>query len=736
MEDLNKNLKKEILVRIYLIFFLCIIWGLLIVGRLIQLQVVESREISAQADSVQVRIKDVVASRGNIYDYDGKLICTSIPMYDIYMDLTVDSLTNQIFERNVAKLAACLYDVSDNQSESKKAIEQKLRKARKNKQACFLIRKNVSYELCQQMKKFPIFRRGQFKGGFIAREKEKRKQLYYPLANRTIGYAVSPYFVGLEGAYDSILRGVNGKQIKRLKSKKPLIWLPVEGGTLLEPRNGYDIVSTIDINMQDIAHNSLQRQLDSTGADHGCVVLMEVKTGYVKAIANLTRRSNGTCVEDKNYAIYESGDPGSTFKLASVIALLEMKAADTNFKVATGVHIYGGPTKKKMEDSHKEGYGMVTLKQAFKVSSNVGISQAVVRSLSDRHNDYVPLPKQKQFVEMLYKMSLNKKLGLEIAGEARPIIVHPDTKDKLKRKVWNDYLSLPWMTIGYGIDITPIQTLALYNAVANNGTLVRPLFIKEVLNNGVTVRKISPVVLNQKICSDSTLFKVQDLLQEVTRKGGTAHRLFDSSYNIAGKTGTAQIFKVGKGYSNEENNKSGIEYKASFVGYFPADNPKYSCIVVISKPSKGKYYGGAVAAPVFKDIADKIYATDDELRKKTDFIRNYYASIPLVKYAKAEDLKNVCSELNIPRKAGDLAKDWVKVTAANGYVMETPSTFSNAKVPDVAGMGVKDAIYLLESKGLKVMIKGNGKGKVAQQSVPAGTDARKVINNTIILTLI
>ena len=731
-----KDQKKEILVRIYLIFFLCIIWALIIAARLVQFQLIEGKQINAEADSVQVKIKDVIASRGNIYDYDGKLICTSIPVFDIYMDLTVDSLTDKIFYREVGNLAASLYEISNKQATSKQLIEKKLRQGRKHGDACLLIQKNVSYELFQRMRHFPIFKRGQYKGGFIAKEKEMRKQLYYPLANRTIGYVKESYYVGLEGAYDSILKGVNGKQIKRLKSKKPLVWLPVDGGTILEPRNGYDLVSTIDINMQDIAHNSLQRQLDSTDAEYGCVVLMEVKTGYVKAIANLTRKSAGVYTEEKNYAIYESADPGSTFKLASVIVLLEMGVVDTNFKVQTGVHTYGGATQKKMEDSHKEGYGTVSLKQAFKVSSNVGISQAVVRSLSNNHSDNVPLSKQRQFVNTLYKMSLDKKLGLELPGESKPTIINPDTKDSQHRKIWNDYLSLPWMSIGYGVDISPIQTLVLYNAVANNGTMVRPLFVKEILDNGTLVRKINPVIINNKICSDLTLSKVRDLLLEVTKKGGTAHKLFDSTYKIAGKTGTAQILKYGKGYNNDESDRSGIEYKASFVGYFPADNPKYSCIVVISKPKKGKYYGGAVAAPVFKDITDKIYATDDELRKKTEFVRNYSAGIPLVKCSKVDDVNRVCRELNIPLMINNQAKDWVNISASKGYVNESPLVINYSKVPDVTGMGIKDAIYFMEKNGLKVSIKGNGKGKVSQQSVPAGTDVSKVKNTIIVLTLI
>lgn len=732
-----KDIKKDILVRIYLIFLLCIIWVLIIAGRILQFQLVEGKKIIAGADSVQVKVKDIVASRGNIYDYDGKLICTSVPIYDIYMDLTVDSLTDKIFNSEVSPLASCLYESSDKKSTTSLVIEQKLRKARKNKEACLLIKRNVSFEECQAMKRFPIFKRGQFKGGFIAREKEKRKQLYYPLANRTLGYVRESYLVGLEGAYDSILSGVNGRQIKRLKSKRPIVWLPVEGGTLSEPRNGYDLISTIDINMQDIAHHSLQRQLDSTWAEHGCVVLMEVKTGYVKAIANLTRKPDGTCVEDKNYAIYESSDPGSTFKLASVIALLELGAVDTNFIVQTGIHVYGTATKKTMYDSHREGYGRVSLKKAFKVSSNVGISQAVTHALSANHTDNVSLPQQQKFMDMLYKMTLNKKLGIEIPGESAPVIINPLSKDRLKRKVWNDNLSLPWISIGYGLNITPVQILALYNAVANNGVMVRPLFVKEILNEGGVLRKIGPVIINQKICSDNTLGKVRALLEEVTKKGGTAYKLFDSTYRIAGKTGTAQIFKEGKGYGNEDSDKSDIDYKASFVGYFPADNPKYSCIVVICKPKKkGIYYGGAVAAPVFKDIADKIYATDDELRQRTEFVRKYNACIPFVKASWVDDANRVCRELNIPLMLNNQAKGWVSVSATNGYVTEKPLVINSLMVPDVTGMGIKDALFLMEKNGLKVGIRGKGKGKVASQSVPAGTSINKVKNTMIYLNLI
>ncbi|MCK4639399.1 MAG: penicillin-binding protein 2, partial [Bacteroidales bacterium] len=422
-----------------------------------------------------------------------------------------------------------------------------------------------------------------------------RKMPFKELAKRTIGYENKKenLFVGLEGAYSEYLEGKKGKQLRQRICNGD--WKPIQDENEIEPQNGKDIITTIDINIQDVAENALLEHLKEHKAFQGCAILMEVETGYIKAIANLQYdSSDNKYKESYNYAFAENVEPGSTFKLASMIAVIEDRKVNLSDTIDTGDGwiVYYNRT---MRDAYKIRDGKITCREAFEKSSNVGVSMII-------WDAYKKNPEK--FVEHLYDMSLNKPLGIEFQGEGHPFIKHP--KDK---KIWYG-TTLPWMSVGYEISLTPLQILTFYNAVANGGKMVKPMFVKEIRQTGKTIKTFKPVVINKSICSKRTIDTVQSLLEGVVERG-TAKSLNNSIYKIAGKTGTAQIANKNKGYNK------GF-YNASFVGYFPADDPKYSCIVVVNKPSGGKYYGSSVAAPVFKEIADKVYATQLDIHQQNE----------------------------------------------------------------------------------------------------------------------
>jgi cell division protein FtsI (penicillin-binding protein 3) len=553
------------------------------------------------------------------------------------------------------------------------------------------LRRDIDYTQLKRLRTFPILKKGKYKGGFIVEEKDYRKMPFKELGSRTIGYKniKENLYVGLEGAYSKELEGVSGKRLMRKIANG--IWRPVERDNQIEPENGKDIVTTIDINIQDVAEHALRKCLDSNEADHGCAILMEVSTGYVKAIANLKRHKDGSYGEDINFAIWESAEPGSTFKLASLIAVLEDGKYDTNEMVNTGKCTYADRT---MEDSHEQGYGRVSFARAFEVSSNVGISEMVYKTFRD---------KPKKYIDYLYGMSLNKPLGIDLKGEGLPFI--KDTKNS----TWSR-TSLPWMSIGYELQLTPLQTLTLYNAIANKGKMVRPLFVKEILQAGKLIEKKEAVVINKSICSKNTVEKVQAILEGVVEHG-TAKHLLNTIYKIAGKTGTAKI-DYGK-------NKESKVYRASFVGYFPADKPKFSCIVIVNNPTKGQYYGGAIAAPVFKEIADKVYATQLDIHQE---IKNNNTKIPIpyVIAGNQQELYTIYSNLNLPFSTNNTDAEYIRSEKTDSLQKYIQKSIKVKIVPDVIGMGVKEATYLLEKNGLKVNI--SGKGKVIGQSIQAGSN--------------
>lgn len=685
-----EEVRKTILMRTYVIYFIVLIAAFAIIGKAAYIQLVEGDEWIKKADSLTLRYDTIEPVRGNIYSSDGKLLAVSVPDFEIRIDVASEHISEAFFNQKVDSLALRLSKLFGDRSkaEYKKALVQ----ARNTKNRYYLLKRNVSYAQLKELRTFPIFRFGKYKGGLIVIERTRREQPFKNLASRTIGWDKegTKNDVGLEGAYSAILSGVIGTRLmQHIGNSK---WRPLNDEYEVEPQNGKDIITTIDALIQDVAHDALLKQMQAHEAELGCVILMEVETGYIKAIVNLMHTGQNSYEERYNYAIAHSGEPGSTFKLASMLAALEDNVVDLNDSIETG----NGITyfaNRKMEDSHRGGYGTITVQHAFEVSSNVGISKII--------NEYYK-DKPAQFIKRLNDMSLNQPLGIEFAGEGRPLIKNADDK------TWSR-VSLPWMSIGYELTLTPLQTLSFYNAVANDGCIMKPLFVKEIIEKGFSIKKFDPVVINPSIASSSSIAKAQKMLLGVV-ENGTAKHLMNEAYSIAGKTGTAQIASGSAGY-----NKS--DYKASFAGYFPADNPKYSMIVVISNPRKGVYYGADIAAPVFRKIADKVYSTSLEIQPEYRLASNDTIT-PRVIAGRRNDLSTIFNNLNyqvIEQGRSEFVS--VNISADTVRINDREVLFDH--MPDVIGMSARDASYILEKLGLRVNI--NGVGIVTMQSPEAGT---------------
>ena len=703
-----KSLKKDILSRVYLVYAFVALFAIIILGQTINVQYVQGEEWRDKAENLTTGFKNIEAVRGNLYAADGSLLATSVPIYEVRFDVNTEALVDEVFYRDIDSLCIQLNGLFP--SKTKKQYKAELISARKKGSRYHLIKRNVKFTELKELKTFHIFNRGKFKGGLIYTQQNKRVRPFEVLAARTIGYereGVKP--VGLEGAYTKDLSGVNGKRL--MQKIAGGVWMPISDDNEIEPQDGSDVYTTIDINIQDVAENALKKQLEMHAADHGCVALMEVSTGQIKAIANLSLTKSGTYYETYNYMIGESTEPGSVFKLPALMAAFE----DGYVSLTDMVDTEDGTTKfydKTMRDSHKGGYGVISVKKAFEVSSNVAISKLINENYSD---------KPQQFVDRLYKMNLNKRLGIEVAGEGMPLVKSTDDAS------WSG-VSLPWMSIGYESHLTPLQILTFYNAVANNGKMVKPMFVKQIKHRGKVTKEFEPEVINNSICSKKTIEMAQEMLLGVVEEG-TARNLKNSVYKIAGKTGTAQIANDKYGYKYE----SKISHQASFVGYFPADNPKYTCIVVVNAPSRNVFYGNLVAGPIFKEVADKVYAGSvaihAELKKKDSHAAS---KIPYAKDGYYEDLAKVYNELGVKTKTSQKVNQWVRVSTGEKEVQVYDKKVAPIYIPDVTGLSVKDAVFLLENQGL--IVKFFGSGTVKSQSINPGEKAVK--GSKILLELV
>ncbi|MFV8321332.1 penicillin-binding protein [Flavobacterium sp. LS2R12] len=662
---------KYISYRIYLVAFAIFLMAIAIAVKLTNIQWVEGDYYRKLAKERTVKNFVIPANKGNIYSADGSLLATSIPNYEIRFDAVAPKA--EAFEKNVKSLSDSLASVLGKPSNF---FENELRKARANKNRYYLVARKLSYTQYSKIKGFSLFNLGAYKGGIIIEQETVREHPIGKIAERTIGYdrideSGQLKRVGIEGAFGKYLNGKDGKILKQKIAKGQ--WKPIRDVNEVDPRDGYDVISTIDVYIQDIAHHALLKQLEEYGAEHGCVVVMETKTGQVKAISNLGRdEKSGNYYETINYAVAESHEPGSTFKLVDMIALLDDNKVDTSkvYDSHGGVITYRGD---KVRDSHEGGYGKISLGKGFEVSSNTILVQAVVENYKNN---------PQQFIDRINKMGLNKPLGLPFQGEGKPIVHQTSDKN------WNPNI-LPWMAFGYSVAMTPLQTLTLYNAVANNGEMVKPQFVSEIKEWNKTIKKYDKQIINPKICSDGTIKKLKALLSNVVKRG-TGAKLYSKDFSMAGKTGTAQA-NYGKNGGNDKH------YISSFVGFFPAEHPKYSCIVVVHAPntSMNNYYGADVAGPVFKRIAQKIFT----------------------------DAPSTNEIKNLNRKIQKQENNY------DSYFVKSEKKMQ--LIPNVKGMSGMDAVALLGNLGIKVKV--TGVGKVKKQSLAAGQNIVK--NTTILLEL-
>ena len=690
--------KKQILIKAYVMYVLVAIVMVTVIGRVINIQygnvVPDYPSDTLQTGQIPTRMDSVLPMRGRILASDGKDLITSVPLYDLHIDLSV--IKDELF-KEVDSLALNLARVFPEKSKDQWKTELTVQREKKNQY--FKIKNKVGHDVLQEVREFPILREDKYKGGFIEEKYFVRQRPYGSLAARTLGYkreGARP--VGLEGSFDEYLMGDFGLIEKQWVNNS---WKPMTGDNVKDPVAGADVVTSIDVDIQDVAENELMKMLEKQSAVHGSVVLMEVETGFVKAIANLTKGNDGKYYETFNHAVGTKSDPGSTFKLATLMALLEDGKVDITDIVMAGGK-YSAFDHTQYDSNHGHGYGEISIQRAFEVSSNVFCRLV--------HQSYYETGQSKKFIERIRSFGLVDTLGLDIAGEAIPVI-HDVGEEGFSG------ITLFQMAIGYEVEVAPLQMLAFYNAVANNGELVRPQFVREVRRDGQTIKEFEKVVLKEKICSDQTLAKLRLCLEGVVERG-TGKNLQSSNFQIAGKTGTAQLAQSGRGY--------GDDYQASFVGYFPADKPKYSLSVVIAGPTQD-IYGADVSGTVFTAIADRVFASGKEFQEDYNEVNDPIITKPIVKNGRLKETEIALQRMGVSYKSH--ATDGEYIVASND---ETKVNLRSKKdvrnqVPDVIGMSLNDAVFLLENKGLRVKVSGSG--KVVSQSQKAGTN---VVGGTVI----
>jgi cell division protein FtsI (penicillin-binding protein 3) len=690
------EVKKDILWRVYLGFIGLVIFGIMILGKAFYTQRIEGGYWIKMGDSLHTKIIDMAAERGTIFSEDGSMLSASIPQFDIYIDFGAEGLrkkNGELFFKKLDSLSASLSDLFKDKPTS--AYRQELLTGYKEKYRYYLFRKKVSFEQYKQMRDFALIREGKNKSGFITDVKTKRLNPFGELGFRTIGlYRENAKLVGLERSFDSLLKGTSGKRLVRFVAGG--VMMPVEGYEFA-PENGHDIYTTIDVNIQDVAERALMRKMQTAEALEGTCIVMEVATGKIKAIANLGRTSDGTYFETDNYALRTS-EPGSTIKLITLLAGLE----DKHITIQDSIHINGGRWSvmgRGVKDDHG-GPQYISFKSAFINSSNVAMSKLA-------YQYYTPDPAS--YYKHLKKLHLTQKTGIELKEEFSPLVKNPS-----KASYWHPQTLVSW-GFGYEMLVSPMQMLMVYNAVANNGKLMKPYLLNEVRRYGNVIQKNEPQVLEEAIASPATIQQLQECLNAVCIEG-TAKKAFEGAlYRAAGKTGTA---KVNDGKFKYQDRV----YQSAFAGYFPADNPRYSMIVVIkNKPNAPVIYGGAVAAPVFREVADHLYKYIQQESQPLQFKNNTDSLQYLIAGSKKE-MQSIAGAFQMSILDSS-AGNWKKAMVVNKQIITKPLLLSSSTVPDVRGMGLKDALHILETNGWKVSVVG--KGKVTNQSVSAGLTAQK-----------
>lgn len=729
------NDNKQGTVRMSIVYLLLGMMFIVVFVRVVYLKTGERKEFWTKQEQKRIIKERVVsAKRGNIYAMDPDngeylLLATTEPQYDVYIDLGKSLefdkeskhkvkqwvISQEDFNKNMNALCDSLAKVFQTGRDCKSAAEYKryFLKARKAERRYVTVRRKVSEKELERMKRFPLIGYQRFKrkkptgkydfvGAVHVEKGSKRVYPYYPMARRTIGINVTDNgcdtcYNGIDGAFTQYLSGVHGK---RLEIKiNPNEWVPVNTDEKIKTIDGMDVVTTLDVSLQELAENSLRSCLDSSEAESGCVVLMEVETGYIKAISNLSLNKNGEYVESDNIAISNSFEPGSTFKIVTAMMLLDRGLADTSDLVPTGVKNFPG-NEKPIRDVGGTNHGLVSFARALEMSSNVGISQLVYNIYNKKRAD---------FSKDLKEYFAFEPLGLNIkVHEPKPKIGSSENPTDLLR-----------MSFGYVSRMTPLQILTFYNAIANKGVMVKPQFVQSVVKDGKEVERFAPIIMSEAICKRETIDKLHNVLKGVVQNG-TGRRLKTASYGIAGKSGTAEI-----GYDKKH---AGIQHRASFVGYFPADAPKYSCIVVISKPQKARTHGGDLAAPVFRELSDRVVGTRIDFNKTN--IKESTVKYPVIGYGNGGDFYAFCKSLGLHITKPSVM--WVKGKDINGMCALSEQNVQSGIVPNVVGLTIKDAVYMLENLGMKVRF--HGKGKVVSQSVAAGSRIDKR-NNVIVIGL-
>ncbi|MCS7003971.1 MAG: transpeptidase family protein [Cytophagales bacterium] len=700
------NIRASILIRLRIAFLLMVLFATLILVKIFHIQLIEGDKWRKIASETTLRYMDVKATRGNIFSDDGTLLATSLPFYRLGFDPVAPP--EDLFNAYVDTLAWLVSNFFREKSPLEWSNE--LRQARaEGKRYKLLSKQYVTYKQKKQIEQWPLLKEGRITGGIVWEKTEKRFRPFEDLARRTIGFILEDDTTdilkgrGLEYSFHKELSGTNGKAL--FQKIAGGFWKPVGGNALTQPQNGMDIHTTLDIEIQEFAHQVLKEALEKHQANYGCIIFMEVKTGEIKCMVNLGE-SEGTYIEDYNYAVGSQGvtEPGSTWKLVTMMAALEEDSdLELTDSVQTGDGKYLFYEDCIMTDATPVGYGMISVQEVFERSSNIGVSKIVFKTFAD---------KPEKLIEYIEKWKFHQPLPFQMEGVGTPFVTRP------KGQGWSG-CSLPWLAIGYEVKISPLQMLTFYNAVANNGKMIQPIIVNKITRGNQVIKRFFARTLNEKICSQKTLEKIRTMMEGVVLRG-TAKSIQNNMFSIAGKTGTTQKLKFGR-YTQS--------YYTSFCGYFPVDNPKFSGIVVVDEPKIGGMYGGSVAAPIFKQVAQKIYIKRVHLPLQKDSVAHHSAPKSATGYS--EDIEYVLDEFDLDYENKN-EQDWVKVsTAADTVVLSDTPTNAGDVVPDVRGMTLRDALFLLENKGMQVRV--IGKGRVLKQSIPAGRSVKRGMQIVVVL---
>ena len=685
-------------------YILILILGIAIITKIIIVQTKDSERLQKLSETHDYSVRTLEATRGNIISSDGQLLATSTPRYHVYFDIF--SVHPDTLARNIDSLCIRMSELFPKRNANQ--WNDYLMQAKNRNDHYNPIAVNITQLELREMQKFPIFRYGRYKGGIRTVKNVRRDHPFKELAGLILGMANEEqgYYFGLEGAYNDYLKGQNGHQLER---KIHNGWVPVDSDENTESKNGDDIVSTIDIKLQDIVETALKNTLIENKAEQGCAIVMEVGTGYVKAVANLSLdHKTNEYREIYNVALAERYEPGSVFKIASMIVLLNQKNINLNDLVNIGIGAIKFSNRTMKDDHVFAKDGICNVQEIIEQSSNKGTAVLICKYFAAHPEKYV---------EGLYALYLNKKIGTGIKGEAQPVIRHPNDKTKDGRTLWSK-VSLPWMSIGYEVNVTPMHLIMLYNAIANGGRMMKPQFVTEVRRGNQTIEKFEPIVLNEQIANPEAIQKLQTMLEGVVIRG-TAKRQFEGcAVSVAGKTGTAQYYDRVQGYSYHEPGLGRKLYNTTFVGYFPADKPRYSCIVMVSR-ARGRYWAaGSVSAPGFREIAEKVYATrigtheDDSLAP----VSPVSTEPVIVRHSKEA---TYLSGIDNPFSDYAINGDWVTVQQTeSGETQLKAAPLQHDVIPNLVGMDITDAVYLLENMGIKPEFEGQG--TVKEQSLHAG----------------